>query len=86
MKRNIISVLIVAAVVVVFESAASAQCAMCVTALENSAEGKGLAESFGNAILFLMAIPYLILGTITYSVYRAYRKSRSKTPVLKEEG
>ena len=53
---------------------AFAQCAMCVTALQNSAEGRGLAESFGHGILFLLFIPYMLFGIVSYHVYRAYRQ------------
>jgi hypothetical protein len=57
-----------------FESAAWAQCSMCRTALESSAEGRFLASSFAHGILLLLAIPYLIFGTIAFAIFRAYRK------------
>jgi hypothetical protein len=50
-----------------------AQCAMCRTALEASAEGRFLASSFANGILLLLFIPYAIFGTISFAIYRAYR-------------
>ena len=53
---------------------AFAQCAMCRTALESSAEGQAIAGSFRQGILLLLAAPYAILGTIGYVVYRAYKK------------
>jgi hypothetical protein len=54
------------------------QCAMCVTALQNSAEGRMIANSFGNGILFLLAMPYIIFGTIAFTIYRAYNKKSQK--------
>ena len=66
-------------VVLMWAHSASAQCAMCVTALQNSADGKGLAESFGNGILFLLAVPYVVLGAVVWSVYRAYRKQSQQS-------
>jgi hypothetical protein len=55
---------------------AHAQCAMCVTALENSPEGKGMATHFNNGILFLLAIPYALFTTIGIVVYRAHRRKK----------
>jgi hypothetical protein len=60
----------------VLSAVAQAQCAMCVTALENSPEGKGMAAYFNNGILFLLAIPYALFTTIGFVVYRAYRRKK----------
>jgi hypothetical protein len=66
---------------------AQAQCAMCRTALENSPEGRGMAASFNNGILFLLATPYAIFGTVGIVVFRAYRKkkaaARSDNPYIR---
>jgi len=61
----------------VFHAVAQAQCAMCVTALENSPEGKGMASHFNNGIIFLLAIPYALFTTIGVVVYRAHRKKKT---------
>jgi hypothetical protein len=68
-----------AAMTAMIPAQAYAQCAMCVTALQNSAEGRMVAQSFGNGILFLLAAPYLILCTVAYTLYRAYRKKAQPT-------
>lgn len=60
-----------------FHAVAQAQCAMCVTALENSPEGKGMAAYFNNGILFLLAIPYVLFTTIGFVVYRAHRRKKA---------
>jgi hypothetical protein len=57
--------------------AAQAQCSMCVTALENSPEGKGMAASFNRGILFLLAVPYCILGTAGIVLFRAHRRKQA---------
>lgn len=78
MKRRIIVLSL--AVIVLFALAqipAHAQCAMCVTALENSPEGKGMAGSFNRGILFLLATPYAIFGTVGVVVFRANRKKKA---------
>ena len=55
------------------------QCAMCVTALQNSAEGKIIAQSFGYGILFLLAVPYVVLGAFAFTVFRAYRRKSQQS-------
>ncbi|WP_343487517.1 hypothetical protein [Allomuricauda sp. d1] len=51
-----------------------AQCSMCRAVLESEADGK-TAEGINNGILYLMAIPYLIVGGLFFFVYRRLRKS-----------
>tara|TARA_R110002051_G_scaffold159536_2_gene230918 strand:- start:36653 stop:36871 length:219 start_codon:yes stop_codon:yes gene_type:complete len=46
-----------------------AQCAMCRAVLE-SEEGQTTAEGINNGIVYLMAIPYLLVGALFYFVYR----------------
>ena len=53
---------------------------MCKTALESSPEGRVLAASFAHGILFLLFLPYVILGIIGYALYRAYRKKSEAKP------
>ena len=71
--RKLLPILLALAVLIPFAAPAWAQCAMCRTALESSAEGKVLASSFAQGILLLLFLPYAIFGTISYAVYRAYR-------------
>lgn len=79
MSRHRIIALLLAAfvVIVIVHTPARAQCAMCVTALENSPEGKSMAASFNRGILFLLAVPYAILSTVGVIVFRAYRKKQA---------
>ena len=57
----------------------SAQCAMCWQALANSAEGAALIRGFDDGILFLLAVPFLVVGTIGFRIYQAQRR-----PVLED--
>ena len=41
---------------------ASAQCAMCGTALTNSAEGRAMTPAFNRAILIMLAAPYALMA------------------------
>ena len=46
-----------------------AQCAMCRAALES--EGGGVkAEAVNDGIVYLMAIPYSLVGVLGYAIYR----------------
>jgi hypothetical protein len=69
--------LLTVAFIIFFQVPAWAQCAMCRTALESSPEGKVLASSFAHGILMMLFLPYIIFGTISYAVYRAYRNRQN---------
>lgn len=49
--------------------ASKAQCAMCRAALE-SEEGGVKAEAVNDGIVYLMAIPYILVGILGYAIYR----------------
>jgi len=59
--------------------AASAQCAMCVTALEQN--GGEMAAGFNRGILFMLGMPYLVFTAIGISWYRKRRLTRDLEPV-----
>lgn len=59
-----------------FSLATNAQCAMCRAALES--EGNTIkAEAVNDGIVYLMAIPYLLVAFIGYAVYRVFKKKAS---------
>jgi hypothetical protein len=78
MSRAIGLLFLLLTLIVLTESAVLGQCAMCRTALEQSAEGRALAGSFRHGILVLLAAPYLIFGTVGVVVFRAYRKKAGR--------
>jgi len=49
-------------------------CAMCRAALESSPEGKSIAAGLAHGILMLLVLPYAVLATFGFIIYRAYRK------------
>jgi hypothetical protein len=52
-----------------FPEIAEAQCAMCRAVLES--EGNtGVAEGVNNGIVYLMAIPYILIGALFFFIYR----------------
>jgi hypothetical protein len=50
-------------------SQTEAQCAMCRAVLE-SEEGQSTAKGVNNGIVYLMVIPYVLIGGLTYYIYR----------------
>lgn len=58
-----------------FTTTASAQCAMCRMNAENaSKENAGIGQGLNDGIIYLMGIPYLLLGVGAVAFFR-HRKS-----------
>nr|WP_298794130.1 hypothetical protein [uncultured Allomuricauda sp.] len=51
---------------------AEAQCAMCRAVVESEVGGE-TAEGINNGIVYLMAIPYILVGGLFYFVYKKLR-------------
>ncbi|MCK8522428.1 hypothetical protein M0D21_12660 [Aquimarina sp. D1M17] len=51
-----------------------AQCSMCRAVLE-SEEGQETAKGINNGIVYLMIIPYVLIGTVGYFIYKNKKKS-----------
>lgn len=56
--------------------ASFAQCAMCRAALESSGN-KTKVEAVNDGIVFLMAIPYILVAAIGFAIYKMYYKKKS---------
>lgn len=50
-----------------------AQCSMCRAVLE-SEEGQQTAKGINNGIIYLMAIPYILVAAVGYSVFKIFKK------------
>lgn len=57
------------------EFSASAQCAMCRAVLQ-SGDDQGIAEGINDGIVYLMAIPYILVGGVFFFVYKKMKESR----------
>ena len=58
-----------------FSLSTQAQCAMCRAALES--EGNTVkAEAVNDGIVYLMAIPYILVGIAGFFVYRMFSKKK----------
>jgi len=64
-KRIVIVILLIVAVSI----PAEAQCAMCRAVLE-SEEGQGTAKGINNGIVYLMVIPYVLIGGLGLFIYK----------------
>tara|TARA_R110002050_G_scaffold57866_1_gene130102 strand:- start:7469 stop:7687 length:219 start_codon:yes stop_codon:yes gene_type:complete len=64
-------IIIIIALLFLVSVSAEAQCAMCRAVLENE-EGQAAAEGINDGIVYLMAIPYILVGGIGYFIYRKY--------------
>ncbi len=59
-----------------YSPSANAQCAMCRAALETEGDtAKG--EAVNDGIVYLMLIPYLLVGGIGYAVYRMNKTKKA---------
>jgi heme/copper-type cytochrome/quinol oxidase subunit 2 len=54
------------------------QCAMCRASLESEGN-KTKVEAVNDGIIFLMAVPYIIVAVIGYAIYRMYFKKNKNT-------
>lgn len=66
MKRFITILLVL---LLLLPETAEAQCAMCRAVLE-SEDNVAAAEGINNGIMYLMAIPYVLVGVLFYFVYK----------------
>ncbi|MDP5230603.1 MAG: hypothetical protein NWQ38_09435 [Cellulophaga sp.] len=64
-----LKIIILLSVFLLIPSLSEAQCAMCRAVLE-SEEGQSTAEGINDGIVYLMAIPYILVGALFYFVYR----------------
>ncbi|OQD43759.1 hypothetical protein BUL40_03885 [Croceivirga radicis] len=73
-KNRYLILLLIAVFWVVIPETVNAQCAMCRAALESEADNSR-AEGINNGIVYLMAIPYILVGGLFYFIYRKMRSN-----------
>ncbi|MBL7885592.1 MAG: hypothetical protein JNJ52_02505 [Flavobacterium sp.] len=59
-----------------FGISSNAQCAMCRAALESEAD-TARGEAVNDGIVYLMAIPYILVAVIGFVVYRMFAKKKT---------
>ena len=62
-------------IVLLFTTSVEAQCAMCRAVLE-SEEGQEAAKGINDGIIYLMAIPYLLIGGLGFLIYKKFNKTK----------
>lgn len=70
MKRLIIIVFLMMLVATPVE----AQCAMCRAVLESETDNS-MAEGVNNGIIYLMAIPYILMGGLIWYIYKSRKRA-----------
>ena len=70
--------LVMVFVFLVFSFSLEAQCAMCRAVLE-SEDGQNAAKGINDGIIYLMIIPYLLVGGIGYIIYLKFFKTKKRT-------
>ncbi|WP_299219612.1 hypothetical protein [uncultured Aquimarina sp.] len=68
-------ILYISILFLLFTISVDAQCAMCRAVLE-SEEGQQTARGINNGIVYLMIIPYVLIGVIGYVMYRNKKKAK----------
>lgn len=58
--------------VVVLAANAEAQCVMCKAVAEDSAAEGAVGRGINQGILYIMAVPYMLLGVIGYLVFKKW--------------
>jgi len=53
---------------------AESQCAMCRAVLESETDSN-MAEGVNNGIIYLMALPYILVGGLIWYIYKSRKKS-----------
>jgi hypothetical protein len=69
-KKTLAAAVVLAGLVALAAGPAAAQCVMCKTALTGSPEGRGMGAQFNQAILLMVAAPYVVAGGFLLGLYR----------------
>lgn len=72
MRNRKFSFFLVLVFLVLMPSLVEAQCAMCRAVLESESTGNA-AKGINNGIVYLMAIPYVLVAGVFYFIYRRMR-------------
>lgn len=67
-----LAVIPIFAILSLYPELLEAQCAMCRAVLESSGN-TDVAEGVNNGIVYLMAIPYILVAVLFYFVYKSMR-------------
>lgn len=78
--KSLIKIIVLVVLVCLFATVneAAAQCPMCKTSVESGLkEGNTVGMGLNDGILYLLAMPYILVGAVGFFWYRSYRKRRA---------
>ncbi|MBB6612180.1 hypothetical protein H7F15_14110 [Pontibacter sp. Tf4] len=80
--KHILTIALVAGLIISFSAPAYSQCAMCRATVESnvgtgsSSDSNEVGSGLNTGILYLMAIPYILVGTIGFMWYRSHKMQK----------
>ena len=76
-RTLLFAIALLALLVLVFQTDATAQCAMCTATAETSNDaGSSAAHGLNKGVMYLFLTPYIIIGTIAYFWRRSVKKAQ----------
>ena len=72
-RSNPLRLLIVLLVMAMVIGGIDAQCVMCKAVAEDSAAEGAVGRGINQGILYIMAVPYILLGTIGYLILKKWK-------------
>ena len=80
MKRILFSLIFILTLSVVFHFSSSAQCSLCKSSAESSLkEGDKQAKGLNAGIMYLLVMPYILVGGIGYYWYAQQKKQKQQS-------
>jgi|TARA_B110000238_G_scaffold199375_1_gene246321 hypothetical protein len=70
--NKIRTLLLLILILILFIDPVNAQCSMCRAVLE-SEEGQQTAKGINNGIVYLMAIPYILVALVSWRISKIYK-------------
>ena len=72
-RPNPLHLVIVSLLMAVVIGGLDAQCVMCKAVAEDSAAEGAVGRGINQGILYIMAVPYILLGTIGYLIFTKWK-------------
>jgi hypothetical protein len=80
MKRILLSLIFIITLALVFPFLSTAQCSLCKSSAESSLkEGDKQAKGLNAGIMYLLVMPYLLVGGIGYYWYANQKKQKQQS-------
>jgi p-aminobenzoyl-glutamate transporter AbgT len=77
-NRNVALIIVAVAAFVLCATADAWACPNCREALADDPRGLGLATGFYYSIIFMMSMPFIVMGTLVSVAYRTVQRSKGE--------